>query len=1024
MPVIDDLIQALQRARIEARFDLPTRILYSTDSSIYQIEPLGVAFPKSLDELAGAVEIAASFDTPVLARGSGSSLAGQAIGRALILDCSRYLGQILEIDPERRTAWVEPGVILSSLNKSAATYRLQFGPDPASAERATLGGSIANNATGAHSILYGMAADHLVAADVVLSDGSLTIFKEISLERAQQLAGISEWEIDGKEAHYSLLTSLPLESSIYRTALAIRNYYADAIRAGWPRTWRRATGYNLNYLLPWTPSAPPGWGTQFNGEQSRILPYPPVSHDSINLAPLLAGSEGTLAVLRRALVRLVPLPEHTILGVIAFPGIAEACDVVPAILELMPSAVELIPGIMIQLARSVPAFARQLSFLDELRQNEAPPDLLVVEFSGNSVEQLIERVRMLRDVNGNSRQVLLAESTEAQKQVWAVRKVGLGLLSSRTGEVKSTAFIEDLSVPVERLGEFVRELQRIIAQHGTQADFYAHASAGCLHIRPMLNLKSIQGVSALRHIAEEAVRLTIRLGGAISGEHGIGLARSEWLGQMFSEEIIAVIKEIKTAADPKGLLNPGKILDSQRMDENLRYAAPYRTQIWKSNMDFANQGGLAGAIEMCNGAGVCRKLDGVMCPSYQATREEMHSTRGRANLLRTLIAQPPGASELPEINQAVYDALDLCLACKGCRAECPSSVDIAKLKYEFLDHYYRSHRHRVRDYIFAFIGTIARLGQPFSRIVNPLLCLTFTKHQAEKQFGISSRRQFPVLSSRSLHQLIHEFNRISDDYLGNSNILLLSDPFNEYMHPEVGMAAVRVLNAAGFSAKVLPVIGAGRTMISKGFLNAARRQAIHVCETIERLDPEGRLPILGLEPSEIYTLRDEYYDLLPGDPRVPGIAARAWMIDEFLLRPSEDGRPRLSLPLANKVNIGNPVYLHGHCYQKAQPPGPDGYPTGVAATRKLLELCNYRVKVVDSGCCGMAGAFGYESEHYDLSMQVGELALFPALREAIKDSEIEPIFAAAGVSCQAQIEDGTSRTALHPIQLVANLISK
>jgi Fe-S oxidoreductase/FAD/FMN-containing dehydrogenase len=830
--------------------------------------------------------------------------------------------------------------------------------------------------------------------------------------------------LNGSDAFDSPNISHSLESSIYRAALHIREHYTDAIRAGWPRTWRRAAGYNLNYLLPWASSSPPGWELQFNEKESAVLPYPPVMPEAINLAPLLAGSEGTLAILRRAQVRLVPLQEHAILGVIAFQSIVEACDVVPAILELGPSAVELIPVIMIQLARSVPAFARQLSFLDELYQNEAPPDLLVVEFSGSSPGQLDKQIKRLRDLLGNSHRILVAESKEAQKQVWSVRKVGLGLLSSRSGEVKSTAFIEDLAVPVERLAEFVSNLQRIFAEHGTQADIYAHASAGCLHIRPMLNLKSKEGVTAFRQIAEDAVGLTIKLGGAISGEHGLGLARSEWLEQMFGEEIIAAHKEIKTAADPKGLLNPGKILDSQRMDENLRYGTQYRTQTWQSNIDFTSQGGLAGAIEMCNGAGVCRKLDGVMCPSFQATREEMHSTRGRANLLRALISQPFRNSAFPETSQAVYEALDLCLACKGCKAECPSSVDMAKLKYEFLDHYYYSHRHKVRDYVFAFIGTVARLGRPFSSLANPLLGWKFTRYMTEKWLGIASRRRLPVLSHRTLHQLVQGCEGFSSDDKGFIDILLLSDPFNEYMHPEVGMAALQVLHAAGYKARLLPVIGAGRTMISKGFLNAARGQASRLCTAIERLDPEGRLPILGLEPSEIYTLRDEYFDLLTGDPRLPAISERAWMIDEFIVRPGGNGAPRLSSLATDKGKINNPVYLHGHCYQKAQPPRPDGYPTGVAATKNMLELCSYKVSVVDSGCCGMAGAFGYESEHYELSMHVGELALFPALREATKNVETEPIIAAAGVSCQAQIEDGTGRIPLHPIQLVAQLLSK
>jgi Fe-S oxidoreductase len=740
----------------------------------------------------------------------------------------------------------------------------------------------------------------------------------------------------------------------------------------------------------------------------------------MNLAPLLAGAEGTLAMIQSAKVRLVPLPKDTILGILAFRGIAEACDAAVPILELDPSAIELIPGRMIDLARSVPAFASQLSLFDELHPSSDTPDLLVVEFAGEDLGPLQDCTRRLGRLMGSSRPYLIADTPERQKQVWSVRKVGLGLLASAPGERKTVSFIEDLSVPVEQLGTFVREMDRIFKSRGTRAEYYAHASAGCLHIRPLLDLKSIDGVASLRLIASEAIQLTIRLGGSVSGEHGMGMARSEWMSQLYGDRIMTAFRLLKNAADPRGSLNPGKILDPPKMDENLRYGTSYQAHIWSENLNFKEKGNLVGAIELCNGAGVCRKLDGVMCPSFQATREEMHSTRGRANLLRAMISHPSGASDLPEINRSVFGALDLCLACKGCKAECPSAVDMAKLKYEFLHHYYQSHRRRLRDYIFAFIGPLARIGQPFVGIINPLLRWRPIKALAEKWLGISARRQFPVFSAQSFHQMLSEDEDLTREMDSSKACLLLPDAFLEYMYPEVGIAAVRVLRASGYNVCILPVIGAGRTMLSKGFLDQARSQARRVIDAVERLDPEGKLPVVGLEPSEIYTLRDEFLNLLPGDPRVASLTQRAWMIDEFLVRPAEDGRPRLRITGTPTSQSLMPVQLHGHCYQKAQGPGPDGYATGTAATQNMLEMCGYAVATLNTGCCGMAGAFGYEVEHYDLSIKVGELSLFPSLRDAV--SRQPSLVAASGVSCKAQIEDGLGQPAYHPIQLVARVI--
>lgn len=961
----------------EVRLDAASRVLYSTDASIYQVEPLGVVFPRTGDDLSAIVSIASQYGVPILPRGSGSSLAGQAVGAALVIDCSRHLNHILSIDPETNTAVVEPGVVLNAFNRAAAKFGLQYGPDPASSDRATFGGMLGNNSTGAHSILYGMTADHLLSTDVVLSDGSLASLGNTSLDQAEQIASG-----DG------------LEGVLYRIALYLRREYAQEIRARWPRTWRRASGYSLNYLLPWSATAPPRWE-----EASHISVYPPHQPGEINLGQLLVGSEGTLAIFRQATVNLVPLPQHTVLGALAFDSVVAASEATPAILELGPSAVELLPRALIQLARAVPAYARHLSFV----QGD-PAALLLVEFAGDSPDHLLERVKRLGP------NVVIAGTPEEQDQIWAVRKVGLGLLMSRPGDTKPLPFIEDVAVPVDKLGEFVAGVERIMASFGTTGNFYAHASAGCLHIRPLVNLKTPGGVAAMRGITAEVVKLTLRLGGALSGEHGDGLARAEWLEEAFGPRLVDAFRQLKGAADPQGILNPGKVVDPPSMDENLRYGPAYAARAWQPVFDFSSQGDLIGAIEMCNGAGVCRKENGVMCPSFQATSEEMHSTRGRANLLRAMIAgHSPTESSTASM---VYQALDLCLECKGCKAECPSAVDMAKLKYEFLDHYYESHRRPLRDYLFAHLGTLASFGRPFAPLVNPLLRSALVRHLGERLLGIAHQRQLPELQRPAPRlRMAHSATDPQAE-----TVIFLSDPFTRYFHPRVEARALGLLAATGCQVHMLPVLGSGRTLISKGFLESAKRHAARVLDAITELDLEGKFPIVGVEPSEIFTLRDEYLDFFPQDECAARVARRSYMIDEFLLRAGTGPEPRLAklVESMGEIGQGKTVHLHGHCYQKAQPPSADGFPVGVAATEALLRAFGYRVQTIETGCCGMAGSFGYEVEHYQLSMQVGELALFPAVRAAPQDH----LVVAAGVSCQAQIQSGTHRLAHHPVTLL------
>lgn len=993
-----DFISELQKHFSgEIRLDAVSRILYSTDASIYQMEPLGVVIPRTQDDLHAAVELAAKYRIPILPRGSGSSLAGQAVGHALIIDCSRYLDNLIEINPEARTATVEPGLILAALNRAATRHGLQFGPDPASAERATLGGVVGNNATGAHSILYGMTADHLLSADVILSDGSLATLGELDIRNS--ILESSNIELSNSESRITHIIS---------TIAHIRQTHAAAIRAHWPRSWRNSAGYRLNYLLPWSPSAPSQFAhheappsvyetRMTNYELPIIAPRHP---STINLAPLLAGSEGTLAVIRRVTLNLVPKPRHTILALLQYDSIPAACDDVPRLLEHGPSAVELVPQLLIRLARGVPAYAAQMDFVEG-----DPAALLVVEFSGADLARLEGQARQI------SPNVRIAVDPQVQTRIWNVRKVGLGIFDSRPAAARPVAFIEDCAIPVEHLGDFVREVERILAEHGTTSAIYAHASAGCLHIRPLLDLRSDPGVRALRSIAEQVLALTLRLGGSMSSEHGDGLARSEWLRQTYGDEIIAAFAALKRAADPHNLLNPGKIVAAPPVDENLRYGAGYQAAAWSSKLHF--EGGLSAAIEQCNGQGVCRKQSGVMCPSFQATREEMHSTRGRANLLRALISSPLSPRERGrgegKGEGAVKAALDLCLACKGCKAECPSSVDMAKLKYEFQNHYYQTHRRPLRDYLFGYINQLVPLGAPFGAVINYFGNWSVVRRLAGF-FGITEHRPLPRFGRAGFKPPV--------SLSPVERVILLPDTFTRYFEPEIESAALRVLSALNITPLPLPILGAGRTLLSKGFLDPARRHAENLLNEIHRLDPQGKLPVIGLEPSELYTLRDELRDLLPARrPEADSLASRAFLIDEYLIRPSaESSSPRIAA-LNHRIteSPNQKIVLHGHCYQKAQPPAADGYPVGQEATAALLRAIGHDVEIIPSGCCGMAGAFGYEAEHYDVSQKVGELVLLPAARQAKIDGKQ---VVAVGTSCRSQIQDGTQISALHPIQLV------
>lgn len=954
----------------DLRLDAASRVLYSTDASAYQIEPLGVAIPKTQADLQAAVELAAKYKIPILPRGSGSSLAGQAVGEALILDCSRHLDAIIEIDAESHSAIVEPGAVLSTLNRAAAKYGLMFGPDPASAERATMGGVIGNNATGAHSILFGMSADHVLAAEVILSDGSSAKFDS------------SIFDIRSSNTRLSNIVSAVQE---------IRTAYAGAIKQNYPKSWRNSAGYRLNYLLPWSPSTPSQWiGDSYPAD---------LKPDTWNLAHLLAGSEGTLAVIRSLKVNLVSRPKHTMLGILSYNSIAEACDDVPRLLTMNPSAVELIPRLILQNARSIPAYARQMGWVIG-----DPAAVLVVEFSGDQPSALKEAVRGLGDT------LTIAESSEDQARIWNIRKVGLGILDSRPQSARPIAFIEDCAIPVEHLGKFVREIERILDAHGTFGGIYAHASAGCLHIRPVLDLQTGEGVRAMRTIIEQVFALTISLGGAMSSEHGDGIARGEFIERTYGSEVTNAMRLLKKAADPDGILNPKKLFDAPPMDTNLRYKGAHPSKAWNSVLHFDHERGLAGAIESCNGQGVCRKATGVMCPSFQATREEAFSTRGRANLLRSLISvrQLPNIQKM-EIENSVFSALDLCLACKGCTSECPSGVDMPKLKYEFMNQYFKSHRRPLRDYLFGYFHIAAKILHPIAPLANSIMGMGWSHKMIAHILGITQHRAFPKFMHRS---------RVQSGTQHERNIIFLSDVFSHYIEPEVEDAAITILNTLGYNVHILPIIGAGASLLSKGFLDAAKRHAENVLAEIHRLDGEAGWSVVGCEPPELYCLKHEYRSLLPDRAdELQSLKERVWLVDEFILRAVNAGE--LGLPKADAPLKNNRLTLHPHCHHRAEPPAADGFPSGVSATVAMLKLFGFEADVIDAGCCGMAGTFGYDAEHYELSMKVGETGVLPRVRE-VKDRGL----VSSGAACRMQIQHATGVEARHPLLLVQDRLRK
>ncbi|MFQ5847049.1 MAG: FAD-binding and (Fe-S)-binding domain-containing protein [Candidatus Methylomirabilales bacterium] len=939
-----------RRVTGEVHVDRYVRLLYSTDASIYAIEPLGVILPRNQDDVRTAVRVAHAHGVPILPRGAGTSLAGQAVGRAMILDTSRYLHRILEVNPEERWVRLEPGVVLDELNALLRPYALEFGPDVATSSRATIGGMIGNNSAGAHSILYGKTVDHLMEVKVLLSDG-----EELSLggRSPEVLARLARG--DGGEAR---LTEA-IRGIVEANRAEILNRY--------PQILRRVSGYNLDELVKEAP-----W----------------------NLAKLLAGSEGTLGVVLEATVGLVPRPRRTALGLLHFRDLQAACEAAAELLPLAPAAIELLDQYILGLTRGTREYARRMTFVDG-----DPRALLLVEFYGDSEREIGEKEAQLKALverRGLGYACRWVASIEEQQRVWQIRKAGLGLLLGMKGEKKPVAFVEDTAVPPEKLGSYLREFRQIVARHGTEPAVYGHASVGCLHLRPILNLKDGADIQRMRAIAEEVSTLVLRYGGAMTGEHGDGLARSQWIPKFFGPRLTEAFRQVKQAFDPQNLMNPGKIIDPSTLTEHLRYGPDYRTLEVSTVQSFGREGGFAGAVELCTGIGACRKrLAGTMCPSYMATGDEEHSTRGRANALRLVLSGKLPPEELT--GRRLYETLDLCLECKGCKGECPSNVDMAKLKAEVLAKYYARHGVPLRVKFFAHPHLVGRWGSRLRPVSNWTYAVPGARWLLQHGLGIDRRRPLPKFVRPTFR---HWYEKRGSPPGRRGPVLLLADTFMTYHYPEVGQAATELLERLGYQVLLADIPCCGRPMISKGLLDGAQALArTNVARLARRVARD--IPIVGCEPSCLLTLRDEYRDLVDSK-EADGVAAASYLLEEFLL--SRHPREELS---RHFQQTAKPLFVHGHCHQKA-----------LVGTEPLLEVLGLvpglQVQEVDAGCCGMAGSFGFEREHYDLSMAIGGLRLFPALAAVSPEAEI----VAPGVSCRQQILHGTGRAAKHPVQIL------
>lgn len=964
------LARRLQRSiEGDVLFDRPSRGRYATDASIYQIEPVGVVVPKTLADVEAAHQIAREEGVSLLPRGGGTSQSGQTVGRSLVLDFSKHVNGLLEVDPAAATCLVEPGIVLDELNRQLRSTGLWFPVDVSTSSRATIGGMTGNNSCGTRSIRYGIMRDNVLAIDAILADGTNARFGEVP-------------------ADFTKLNQPDAARDLFRDLLAIGERDAEHIRRTFPEVSRRVGGYLIDGLLP--------------GDRPR------------NLATLLCGSEGTLALSQRIRLKLSRLPTNKALGICHFPTFRKAMEAAQHLVKLGPVAVELVDRTLIELARDIAMFRPVM----EAHVRGRPDALLLVEFAEDDQAENLRRLDHLDALMGDlghPKSVVKIADAAQQKAVWEVRAAGLNIMMSMKSDGKPVSFIEDCAVPLEHLADYTERLTEVFERHGTKGTWYAHASVGCLHVRPVLNLKLEVDAAKMRAIAEAAFAMVREYKGAHSGEHGDGIVRSEFHEQMYGRRTVEIFEAVKDRFDPEGLMNPGKIVRAPRMNDRtlFRYKPDYHVPQMQAALDWSGfsgaGGGFQGAVEMCNNNGECRKLSaGAMCPSYRVTRNERDVTRGRANTLRLAISGQLGPAALG--SDAMLETISLCVSCKACRRECPTGVDMARMKIEVLAAR-NTERHgflSLRDRLVAYLPRYA----PYARWLAPLLNARnhwpWLARMTEGATGMAASRTLP-------HWRWRTFARDGAGPLQGhptGRVALLADTFNRTFQPENLDATVTVLTRLGYAVDILePRSGTGkrplccgRTFLSAGLVDEARHEARRLLEAVQPHLAAGT-PILGIEPSCLLTLRDEMLTLGLGQA-AQELAAKAVMLEEFLVAEAAAGR----IPGTLGSLVGT-VHLHTHCHQKA-------FGVAGAVEKALTMVDGLTVKPIDSGCCGMAGSFGYQAETHAVSMAMGELAVLPAVRKAAPDDFI----AADGFSCRHQIEDGAGRQARHVALILADAL--
>ncbi|MDP1835495.1 MAG: FAD-linked oxidase C-terminal domain-containing protein [Chlamydiales bacterium] len=920
--------------RGEVRDDAVSKAVYSVDASIYEIEPIAIVLPLDKEDLATAVEIARAYQVPIVPRGAATGIAGGCIGSGLILDTSKYFTHIREINYQAEYAICEPGVIQSQLNAALAAADYRLGPDTSTGNRATLGGMLGNNAAGSRSLRYGKMSDHIQEVELLLYTGEFIRFKSLNHSELKQKLSLNS-----------------REGEIYREIMRIKSEYAEDIVEHFPKLLRRVSGYNLNELLV------PG---------------------DLNLAKLIAGSEGSLGVITELRVKICRRPKPSGLCLIQCHSLHDAFSLVTDILEWHPLSLEMVDSKIINAGRSIPLTVQRTAWVEG-----DPKAVLIVEFDAENLTDQLEKFAAAMRKNGLGYSIKTMTAPNEMADVWAVRESGVGLLLSKRGYNRAIAFIEDIAVPPNVLAPFMDEFLQLLKGHGKEAGVYGHAGAGCIHIRPYVNLRDPAELKTMHALMEATSDLLLRYQGCLSGEHGDGIVRS-WLNEkMFGKRVYQAFIDLKKAFDPTLHMNPGKIVAMQGLEENLRMSPETHPREIQTAYDFSREGGFALAVDMCNGNGSCRKREGLMCPSFQAFGDEFHSTRARAQSFRAIVN---GKLPLEAFtSHELYHVLEYCLECKGCKTECPSQVDMAKMKAEFLYHYQKKWGASLRSKLFANLATINKLSAPLSSLFNAFNN-SWVGKKLLRSLGIATQRTLPPLAA----------NRFSKDLPlppSNPTVVLFLDTYTEFHHPEIGQSALKILKAIGCEVIVPPWTCCGRPLISKGFLDQAKQYAQKVINLLLPYARKG-LPILGLEPSCIFTIKDEYPDLLPGKD-ADLLAAQCMPIEGFLAQQV--------LPINT---IAAPIHFHTHCHQKAL--------QGSANIKAVLKSAPNTTEI-NSGCCGLAGSFGYEEEHYAMSMQIGENKLFPAVKKAGP----EAIIIANGMSCRSQIQHGTGRKAIHLVELLA-----